>query len=120
MGTLRMILALTVVLNHVGGVHGYVGMNGTLSVQIFYMVSGFLIALILATKYDTKTPQGRRLFYTNRALRIFIPYWTVFFAALVLPLTNIVTASTVGYLHRYGPELSPLAWLWVVGTNLGI
>jgi peptidoglycan/LPS O-acetylase OafA/YrhL len=121
-----MMLALTVALGHGGGIRGYFGMNGTLSVQVFYMISGFLIALILATKYDTKTTEGLQLFYTNRALRIYIPYWTVLFgtlavAAVCYSLTGIITtAPTVQYLQRYGPELSPLAWLWIVATNVGI
>jgi len=49
---------------------------GAWAVQCIYMVSGFLISLVLSGKYDASTPAGLRLFYTNRALRIFVPYWT--------------------------------------------
>ena len=50
-------------------------MNGRMAVQCFYMISGFLISLVLSNKYDPSTADGRRLFYSNRALRIFVPYW---------------------------------------------
>jgi peptidoglycan/LPS O-acetylase OafA/YrhL len=56
------LLALTVALAHGGTAFGYLGMNGVLSVQCFYIVSGFLITFILSTKYDGSTRPGRWLF----------------------------------------------------------
>jgi peptidoglycan/LPS O-acetylase OafA/YrhL len=76
LGTFRFLLALSVALGHFGTVSGYYMMNGRMAVQCFYMVSGFLISLVLTHKYDPSTPEGRWLFYTNRALRIFVPYWS--------------------------------------------
>src|SRR5438046_3915854 len=78
LGTFRFLLALAVVVSHAGGLWGRRYMDGLMAVQCFYMVSGFLISLILSGKYDTSTPSGLRLFYTTRALRIFVPYWTFF------------------------------------------
>src|SRR5262245_11176416 len=57
-------------------------MNGRMAVQCFYMISGFLISLVLSHKYDPSTVEGRRLFYSNRALRIFVPYWS--FCVMIL------------------------------------
>ena len=76
MGTFRFLLALSVALSHFGTVWGYHIMNGRMAVQCFYMISGFLISLVLSHKYDPSTADGRRLFYSNRALRIFVPYWS--------------------------------------------
>ena len=73
MGTFRFLLALSVALGHFGTISGYYMINGRMAVQCFYMVSGFLISLVLSHKYDPSTPEGRWLFYTNRALRIFVP-----------------------------------------------
>jgi peptidoglycan/LPS O-acetylase OafA/YrhL len=63
-----------VALGHFGTVWGYYMMNGRMAVQCFYMISGFLISLVLSQKYDPTTADGRWLFYTNRALRIFVPF----------------------------------------------
>jgi peptidoglycan/LPS O-acetylase OafA/YrhL len=76
LGTFRFLLALSVALGHFGTVWGYYIMNGRMAVQCFYMISGFLISLVLSQKYDPTTADGRLLFYTNRALRIFVPYWS--------------------------------------------
>jgi len=76
LGTFRFLLALSVALGHFGTISGYYMMNGRMAVQCFYMVSGFLISLVLSRKYDPGTSEGRWLFYTNRALRIFVPYWS--------------------------------------------
>src|SRR5258708_13406349 len=63
-------------------------MNGRMAVQCFYMISGFLISLVLSQKYDPSTAEGRRLFYSNRALRIFVPYWS--FCVMILRLHTII------------------------------
>lgn len=46
-------------------------MPGVASVPAFYIVSGFLITLVLREKYRDRT----LLFYSNRALRIYPLYW---------------------------------------------
>src|SRR5215472_9343580 len=84
MGTLRLLLALAVVANHSGCFGGsYCLMRGGLAVQLFYVISGLLIALILHEKYDRSKTW---LFYSNRALRIYVPYlfvWTLCLAAII-------------------------------------
>src|SRR5262245_65499244 len=63
-------------------------MNGRMAVQCFYMISGFLISLVLSHKYDPSTADGRRLFYSNRALRIFVPYWS--FCVMILAVHVVI------------------------------
>src|SRR5262245_63524562 len=63
-------------------------MNGRMAVQCFYMISGFLISLVLSHKYDPSTTEGRRLFYSNRALRIFVPYWS--FCVMILGMHVLI------------------------------
>jgi peptidoglycan/LPS O-acetylase OafA/YrhL len=121
-GTLRFLLALTVALGHGHMPFGYYGTNGVFSVQAFYMVSGFLISLILCTKYDARTPEGLRLFYSNRAIRIYMTYWIIFFGTLLVPVIfwwwdwqgNI--NSVPYYLH----EIKPATLLYIIFTNLFI
>jgi hypothetical protein len=42
----------------------------------FYLISGFLMAMILNGKY-ADTPHGNWLFYTNRAVKIFAPCYAI-------------------------------------------
>jgi peptidoglycan/LPS O-acetylase OafA/YrhL len=61
-------------------------MDGSVAVEAFYIVSGFLITLVLVEKYD-----GRLLlFYSNRFLRLFPIYWAVLAAYVV---ANVIVAN---------------------------
>ena len=68
MGTLRTIFAMAVVFAH-AGVYMFVGaLNG---VQLFYMISGFLMSFILT---DVKAYPRVKEFYINRFLRLYPVY----------------------------------------------
>jgi peptidoglycan/LPS O-acetylase OafA/YrhL len=70
MGSIRTLLALAVVFGHADL---YLFTGGTLAVQLFYVISGYLMSLILLSKsYDSL-----RAFYINRFLRLFPIYWMV-------------------------------------------
>jgi peptidoglycan/LPS O-acetylase OafA/YrhL len=99
LGTFRFLLALSVALSHFGSVWGYHILNARMSVQCFYMISGFLISLVLSHKYDASTAEGRSLFYTNRALRIFVPYWSF---CLIIFAMHALIYVTLGI--RYGVD----------------
>lgn len=72
---------------------------GWMGVQVFFVLSGFLISGILI---DSRPTPGRyRNFYARRALRIFPLYYAVLLAC----------AATVWLTHGHGP-LHP--WLWLV------
>ncbi len=99
MGSLRFILALSVVLVHTGGIERYNIAGGTVAVQIFYIISGFLMATILSGKYDPR--RDILIFFQNRALRIYSVYWVCLIGAVILntllfdigksPWLNVVT-----------------------------
>ena len=76
MGLLRLILALNVVIAHAGGnLFKITSVGGMISVESFFMISGFYMSLILTKKY---TGEGSvKLFITNRWLRLFPLYYTV-------------------------------------------
>ena len=59
--------------------------SGSISVQAFYIISGFYMALILREKYED-SPNGAWLFYSNRALRLYPLFWTFSLLALLLAL----------------------------------
>ena len=76
MGSIRTILALAVVFGHAGA---YLFTGGMLAVQLFYIVSGYLMSLvILSSSYSSI-----KLFYLNRFLRLFPIYWFVALITLV-------------------------------------
>ncbi|CUJ90240.1 Acyltransferase family [Achromobacter sp. 2789STDY5608615] len=80
MGMLRTLLALSVVLDHLGGGTTDWLVGGRLAVQLFYVISGFLISYVLTATDHYRGAPGR--FYANRALRLYPVYLAV--AALTL------------------------------------
>ena len=77
MGSIRTFLAITVLLGHA---YGWVFTGPVLAVQVFYLISGFLISFVL-----TETGRYDRVanFYLNRFLRLFPVYWVVAFGSLI-------------------------------------
>jgi peptidoglycan/LPS O-acetylase OafA/YrhL len=96
LGTIRFLLALAVICAHVGKLPYTVQLGGLLAVQAFYIISGFLIALVWTNKYERRS-NGRFLFYTNRAARIYILYW------VVLVISIVVALVTKWLIHDYPP-----------------
>ncbi len=90
MGFLRLILALSVVIGHSDHSFGLPGLDTTLAVRSFYVISGFYMALVLSTKYRDKPYY---VFVKSRYLRLF----PLYFAVLVLTLAyGGVTWAVVG------------------------
>jgi peptidoglycan/LPS O-acetylase OafA/YrhL len=92
MGAIRLFLALIVAVGHLesmilipakAGFSAYwrLGMNAGYAVVFFFAISGFLMSMVLSTKYPP-TLSGTLSFYRSRALRIFPVYWLV--CAIVL------------------------------------
>lgn len=107
MGTLRLLLAISVLLKHVRGCH-YAMTGGATSVETFFIISGFLIAMILDVKYNK--PGQLWLFYSNRALRIYSTYWLILVGVALMQVAAhcAVHQSVIDlWLHnaaRLGPE----------------
>ena len=119
MGLLRFWLALAVVAAHSGGT---LGVGGRAAVTMFYIISGYLMALVLNDIYQNRT----LAFYTNRVLRIFVPAAAVgvlmllAFALFSVPLPfasargwfgvlSVVTSVTI-----VGQDLT---WLFAAGHD---
>ena len=83
MGTLRFILAMSVVYGHAGDFLGFPLIPGDTAVQSFYAVSGFYMALVLNEKYRPGS-STYSLFISNRFLRLFPVYVTVLCLTLLL------------------------------------
>jgi peptidoglycan/LPS O-acetylase OafA/YrhL len=103
MGSLRLLLALLVVYFHAQAFTVYVQggapfatvlpvPDGRSAVQMFYLISGFYMALVLNTKY--RTADSNWLFYTNRFLRL----WP---AAVVVNLLVVLSFLVIGEVRLF-------------------
>lgn len=121
MGILRFILAVAVATGHGGTLWGYTVFPASYAVEIFFIISGFLITLVLREKYATLP---LRAFYASRLLRIFVPYFFVLALALaaVLPLMAIGGEAPryVRHIIDAAPTLRASTWAYIVFTNLAI
>lgn len=87
--------------------------QGLLGVDLFFVLSGFLITGIL---YETRDdPHYFRNFYMRRVLRIFPLYYGVLaIIFIVVPLIPPLRGATLDYL------LDRQAWAWLYGINIYI
>lgn len=87
MGLVRFLLALSVVLDHVGGVSGYVMIGGPAATECFFLLSGFCVALVLHERYEG--PGQTKLFYRNRLLRLYGLYLPALALTLVYQAVRV-------------------------------
>lgn len=76
MGSIRFLLALSVLIVHSSPILGVTILPGYLAVQVFYVISGFYMALIYCEKYSN-TERPVFYFYSNRILRLYPLYLAV-------------------------------------------
>ena len=108
MGTLRILLALSVAYGHAGMFFGFPLVPGDTAVQAFYAISGFYMALVLNEKYrpDNST---YLLFIGNRFARLFPAYAVVLISTLALALVSY------GIYSRELPFVT--AWQSIIGLH---
>lgn len=122
MGVIRLLLAISVLLEHAGPLFGLTLVGGEIAVQCFFAISGFYIAFILEEKYSSNG-SGISLFYSNRLLRLMPLYWLV--ALLVLLKSCFVfiwtDGNSWGHLQsfaNYNQEFSFLTWVTLILSNV--
>ncbi|WP_082880193.1 acyltransferase family protein [Methylomonas methanica] len=97
MGIIRTFLAISVVFAH-SLQHSMILVGGRNAVQLFYIISGFLISFILVEKRSYNTALK---FYLNRFLRL---YPTYFFVAIITLLFNLSIKSNFFELYNHIPS----------------
>ena len=117
MGVLRLLLALAVVFQHGGPIRGFHPLGGEEAVETFFMISGFYMAMILTEKY--RGAGSHKLFWSNRALRIYPPYWVVALSTALLWTAARPHAETYSPLDVFRHLGGAGAWL-VILSNLVI
>lgn len=116
MGTLRLFLSLSVIVQHSqGSIFGMVGLGAWASVQMFYIISGFLMTLILNEKYVG--PHQTSKFYINRFLRIFPLYYVgVVVGLAIMAYTGDLVprrqalADLAGFGRSWSDSATRLSW----------
>jgi peptidoglycan/LPS O-acetylase OafA/YrhL len=82
MGALRLYLAICVIATHSESVLPFGGYGGREAVQVFYVISGFYMHLVLTSQKYASVAQ----FYLSRAMRIYPPY--LFCLMLVIAISS--------------------------------
>jgi len=114
MGFLRLLLAAAVVAEHSTPICGLTFTGGHLAVRLFFIISGFYMALILTTKYTADHPNRYWLFISNRFLRIYPCYYVILFLSLVF------YAAASLYLHHPADRLVLWQTAWRHGQIWGL
>lgn len=95
-GILRTILAINVILLHIFNIPTL----GNFSVTFFFMLSGFLMTLIVNEKYGFNF-KGFVVFWINRILRLFPMYWMIMSFSVIIIL---LTPTFIRHPHMYLPN----------------
>lgn len=91
-------MAITVIIAHSGTFFGFKFVGSTGAVELFFIISGFYMTMILNKKYVGKG--SYRLFFTNRLLRLYPIYFAV------LSLTFIISII-FGIIYNNWLKLQP-------------
>jgi len=100
-GTLRYILAMMVVFGHLHPIYmKEMNWTGHYAVLSFYVLSGYLMTLVLNVRYGF-SPVGFLRYFTNRALRIYPPYWAALGLSMAIVWRIPEVARTLGPRLRF-------------------
>ena len=118
MGTIRLLLAISVVVAHSNPIFGQRLWEGEIAVELFFIISGFYMALILNEKFNTfdKTV----VFYKNRFLKLFPIYWSFLVFAFLLFTVIYLILNKGGILEHIINNLGNLGFfsVYVLFSNI--
>jgi len=124
-GTVRFLLALCVVVTHAKGssIFGMTLFSGLTAVQCFYVISGFLITMVLNERADYAQLSN---FYLSRYLRLWPAYIVVALATLVLvrrdwlsQLSQLVHGHDIAFLALSNLTLFLQDWMLFLRFDAG-
>lgn len=109
MGVIRTLLAIAVVAYHSYYLFGEKMTEGQVSVQAFYLISGFYMALILNEKYKDQK-NSWKLFITNRFLRLYPVYWVVLLLAITTSFVGWAVWKQPFYFYGWMAQPENIHW----------
>ncbi|MFA5750428.1 MAG: acyltransferase [Candidatus Shapirobacteria bacterium] len=119
MGLIRLLLAISVIMAHSSPILGLTLVQGQLAVEIFFMISGFYMALILSEKYTKKSDY--KLFISNRFLKIFPTYWITLMICLIYQVIYLyLNPNSPNIFALFNPRfnLNPFTFITFLISNL--
>lgn len=119
MGIIRLLLAISVITVHASPIFGLNFIQGQFAVEVFFMISGFYMALILTEKYNKKSDY--KLFISNRFLKIFPTYWLVLLLSIIFQLIYWYlnqNSSNIFALFNQKFNLNPFTFITFIISNL--
>lgn len=97
---LRAISIVCVIISHIElkNLHFKDAPGGQIGVNIFFIISGFLITLLLLKEQSSTGTVSLRNFYIRRSLRIFPVYYFLLLVYFVLQCFNVLQISTTSWI----------------------
>lgn len=114
MGYVRLLLAISVFQGHAWAIFPprvYEFAGGVVSVRLFYMISGFLIALVLHSKY-----KSAKSFYKSRLYRLIPVYQIILILSICVSVLSFIIKKDsflLGYFTGYQSHLNPFEILFL-------
>lgn len=115
MGLLRLLLALSVVRDHVPFFQSFWLIMGGVAVIMFYMISGFFMSMVITEKYSRQGRGWEINFLWHRALRLMPCYWAVLALTLI---GNYIAHKPDIFSSSLG--LEPFEHAWLIFSSLFI
>jgi peptidoglycan/LPS O-acetylase OafA/YrhL len=127
MGIIRLLLAIAVVVGHSGDQNSPL-VRDDFAVELFFIISGFYMALVLNGKYkpEASHPHTYRVFLESRFFRLFPMYFVALLLTLLVQTLWFAPYSPLKYYYGYipalfywkGSHLSIASFLFLAATNL--
>jgi peptidoglycan/LPS O-acetylase OafA/YrhL len=111
---LRAIAVLSVFLYHLG-IPGFRG--GFVGVDVFFVISGYLITRLLLTEYDTTGKIDYRAFYLRRIRRILPVLTAVLFVTSIAAILLLSPTQVVAYGQSLIATVASGANIWFAGQS---
>jgi peptidoglycan/LPS O-acetylase OafA/YrhL len=99
---LRALSIIMVLMSHWGYFHPkgvfFIINNGAFGVNVFFVISGFLITTLLITEENNSGKISLRNFYIRRTLRIFPAFYFLLLFYFILQVFNVITISVPSWI----------------------
>ncbi|MGY5613785.1 acyltransferase family protein [Vibrio brasiliensis] len=121
MGLIRLLLALSVIIAHSESFLSLSMIGGSRAVELFFIISGFYMAMVLTDKY--KGSGSYKIFLQNRMLKIYPMYFSSILMVTIVSLFFNLNNGEFGkfeFYHEYGHSLSISSYLFLILTNIFI
>jgi peptidoglycan/LPS O-acetylase OafA/YrhL len=128
MGIIRLLLALSVLISHSNPLFGLKLVDGNVAVQLFFIISGFYMAMVLSEKYIVEKDKHFWLnFYKSRFLRLYPVFGIVsflswaYFGCLTIYFGKFPTNDFIEIFHRmpwYAHILSIFSNITMLGQDI--